>query len=115
MKSNVKIINVEAGMPTVEVGQKRLYLEIITAKNQGAKCLKVIHGYGSTGVGGRLKKGILDFLAVKKKEGLVKAYISGEDWNIFNQTARDILEQCNEMRKDSDLGNSNSGITIVLI
>lgn len=27
-----KVINIEAGRPIVEVGQKRLYLEIVTAK-----------------------------------------------------------------------------------
>lgn len=110
-----KVINIEAGMPIVEVGQKRLYLEIITARNQRIKALKVIHGYGSHGVGGRLKKGILQFLAAKKKEGLVKAFVPGEEFSIFNQTTRDILEQCDDLRKDSDLEKGNPGITIVLI
>lgn len=115
MMSKIKVINIEAGMPTVEVGQKRLYLEMVTARNQGIKFIKVIHGYGSSGVGGRLKKGIRDFLTAKKKEGMVKDFITGEDWNIFSQQARDIMEQCEDLRKDSDLGNSNHGITIVLI
>lgn len=110
-----KIINIEAGMPTVEIGQKRLYFEITTAKRLGIKALKVIHGYGSSGVGGRLKKGILEYLAAKKKEGFIKDFVPGEDWSIFNQAARDIIEQCNDLRMDSDLGNSNLGITIVLI
>lgn len=110
-----KVINIETGMPTIEVGQKRLYLEIITARNQRIKALKVIHGYGSHGVGGKLKNGILQFLTVKKKDGLVKEFVPGEDWNIFNQAARDILEQCDDLRKDTDLGSSNPGITIVLI
>jgi hypothetical protein len=110
-----KIINIEAGMPIVEVGQKRLYLEIVTAKRQGIIALKVIHGYGSSGVGGRLKKGVLEYLAAKKKEGLVKAFVPDEDWSIFNQDSRDIMEQCDDLRKDNDLGNSNLGITIVLI
>lgn len=110
-----KVINIEAGMPTVEVGQKRLYLEIVTAKRQGIKILKIIHGYGSSGVGGKLKKGILEFLAVKKKEGIIKAFVPGEDWSIFNKAARDILEQYHDLRKDNDLENCNLGITIVLI
>ena len=115
MKSGLKTINIETGMPTVEIGQKRLYLEIVTAKNQGIRFLKVIHGYGSSGVGGRLRRGVLEYLAVKKKEGFIKAFVPGEDWSIFSQSARDILEQCNDLRKDSDLENCNSGITIVFI
>jgi len=110
-----KVINIESGMPTVEVGQKRLYLEIITARNQRVKALKVIHGYGSHGVSGRLKKGILQYLTTKKKDGLVKAFVPGEEWSIFNEATRDILEQCDDLRKDTDLGSSNPGITIVLI
>jgi hypothetical protein len=115
MNSIFKVISIETGMPTVEVGQKRLYLEIATARNQGIKFLKVIHGYGSSGVGGRLKRGILEYLDAKKKEGLVKAFVPGEDWSIFNQTARDIIDQCADLSKDSDLENCNHGITIVAI
>lgn len=110
-----KVVNIEAGKPVVEVGKKKLHLEIVTAKRQGIKALKIIHGYGSSGVGGRLKQGILEFLAARKKENVVKAFVTGEDWSIFNQTARDIMEQCNDLRKDNDLGNSNPGITIVLL
>lgn len=77
--------------------------------------LKVIHGYGSSGVGGRLKKGILEYLAVKKKEGLIKDFVTGENWNIFNQVARDILEQYSELKNDRDLGNCNPGVTIIIV
>ena len=110
-----KVINIEAGMPTVEVGQKRLYLEIVTAKRQGVKALKVIHGYGSSGMGGGLKKGILQYLAAQKKERFIKDFVPGEDWDIFNHGARNILEQYTDLRKDSDLGRGNPGITMVLI
>ncbi|HEX2945817.1 MAG TPA: Smr/MutS family protein [Clostridia bacterium] len=110
-----KTINIEAGLPTVEIGTKKLYLEIITAKKQGVKVLKVIHGYGSSGVGGRLKKGILEYLAVKKKEGFVKDYIPGDSWNIFNGAARDIIARFGELRNDRDLVSCNPGISIVIL
>ncbi len=110
-----KVINIEAGLPTVETGQKKLYLEIVTAKRQGVKVLKVIHGYGSTGVGGSLKKGIMQYLTAKKKERFIKEFVPGENWDIFNAEARSILEQYADLRKDIDLGRGNPGITIVLI
>ncbi len=113
MKS--KVVNIEAGMPTVEIGQKQLYFHIVTAKRQGIKVLKVIHGYGSTGVGGKLKKGVLEYLIVKKKEGFIKDFIPGENWDIFNQPSRDIIAVYKELKNDRDLGNCNPGITIVLI
>ena len=111
----VKVVDIEAGMPTVDIGTKKLYLEIVTARKQCVKVLKVIHGYGSSGVGGRLKKGILEYLAVKKKEGFIKDYVPGDSWDIFNSSARDIITQFSELKNDRDLGRCNPGITIVLL
>lgn len=110
-----KLVDLEAGMPTVETGQKRLQFEIITARRQGITVIKVIHGYGSSGVGGKLKKCVLEYLSQKKKEGFIRNFASGDDWSIFNPSARDILEKCSELRKDKDLEKGNPGITIVLI
>ncbi len=102
-------------MPTVDMGTKKLYFEIITARKQGIKVLKVIHGYGSSGVGGRLKKGVLEYLAAKKQEGFIRDFIPGDSWDIFNSTARDIIVRYAELRNDRDLGSCNPGITIVLL
>jgi hypothetical protein len=115
MKNKIKCVNIEAGMPTAAVAEKTALFEISTAKREGIKVLKIIHGYGSTGMGGKIKTEIGKLLALKKKEGLVKAFVNGGDWDIFNQSARDMLDACNELRQDSDLGNHNSGITIVLL
>ncbi len=111
----LKVIDIEVGMPTVDIGTKKLYLEIITARKQGVKVLKVIHGYGSSGVGGRLKKGILEYLAAKKKEGFLKDYVPGDSWDIFNSSAREIIARHAELRNDRDLGRCNPGVTIVLL
>jgi hypothetical protein len=110
-----KVINLEEGMPTVDIGVKKLYLEIMTAKQQRRKVLKVIHGYGSSGVGGRLRKGVQKYLEEKKKEGFIKNYIPGEKWSIFNADTRSILDQDRDLRNDRDLERFNLGITIVLL
>jgi Smr domain. len=111
----MKLVNLEAGMPTVDIGQKKLSLEITTAKRQGIKLLKVIHGYGSSGVGGGLKKGIHEMLIQQKKTGMVKGFVPGEDWSIFNQEVRDMLDKYRDLKKDRDLGSGNPGITMVLL
>ena len=110
-----KVINLEAGMPRVDIGIRKLYLEITTAKHQRIKILKVIHGYGSSGVGGSLKKGVSDYLSQKKKEGFVKDYITGENWNIFNESTRNVLSDYKDLKKDRDLGNRNPGITMIFL
>jgi hypothetical protein len=115
MRNKIMCVNIEAGMPTAAVAEKRTLFEISTAKRQGVKVLKIIHGYGSTGTGGKLKIEIQKLLAVKKKEGVIKAFVNGGDWDIFNQATRDLLDACNELRQDPDLGSHNNGITIVLL
>lgn len=111
----MKVINVEAGMPTVEVGRKKLSFEISTAKRQRIRILKVIHGYGSSGIGGSLKRGIHELLVQYKKDGIIKEFVPGEDWSIFSQATRDMLEIFKDLKKDRDLGTGNLGITMVLI
>ena len=115
MRSSVKSVNIEKGWPTVDIAEKRTMFEISTSKREGVKVLKVIHGYGSTGTGGKIKEAVTKLLNQKKKEGTIKAFVGGEEWDIFNQATRNILENCNEMRKDKDLGNHNLGITIILL
>lgn len=115
MKNKIKNVNIENGMPTAAVAEKKVHFEISTAKREGVKVLKIIHGYGSSGIGGRLKVAISRQLADKKKEGSIKAFLNGGDWDIFNQSTRDILDACNDLRQDKDLGNHNQGITIVLL
>ena len=52
----MKIINLESGMPTVEAARSRLTQELRTAKMQGEKAVKIIHGYGSSGKGAPLRQ-----------------------------------------------------------
>lgn len=115
MKAKIKQVNIEAGMPTADVAEKRVQFEIVTAKREGVKVLKIIHGYGSSGVGGKLKGTVAKLLSNKKREGSIKAYINGSQWEIFNPEARSILDACEDLRRDADLGNHNQGITIVLL
>lgn len=51
----ISIINLEAGMPTVELARSRLNQGLQSARMRGEKAVKIIHGYGSTGRGGKIK------------------------------------------------------------
>ncbi|NJD03868.1 MAG: Smr/MutS family protein [Ruminiclostridium sp.] len=115
MEKYIKCVNIENGMPAVTVAEKRILFEISTAKRERVKVLKIIHGYGSTGVGGKLKAAAARLLEQKQREGIIKSFVGGNEWDIFNQSARSILDSCDEARKDPDLGNYNAGITMVLL
>ena len=108
-------INLEEGMPTVAQAQTRLIGELGRSRAAGAKAVKLIHGYGSTGVGGKLRIGVRQFLSVKKRQNKIKAFVSGEEWDIFHEESRKLLEGCPDLAKDRDLGRGNPGITLVLL
>ena len=108
-------INLENTMPTVRELKRILDLKIEKAISKNIRVLKLIHGYGSTGVGGSLKTVTQEILSAEKKKGRVELYIAGEKWHIFDETTREILDCCPKTKKDSDLGRYNPGITIVLL
>ena len=113
--AGVKILNIEAGMPTVEEARHMLLAELKQAKQCGVGAVKVIHGYGSTGKGGALRGALRKSLLRRKKEGLVTRVIFGEKWSVFEGDARYAIEHCPDLRSDRDLNHSNEGITIVLL
>ena len=111
--SAIRTFNVEAGFPTLDEARRLVIEEINQAKRAGSRVLKVIHGYGSSGKGGALCVGLRKSFGLRKKEGVIKDFIAGEDFSIFNNTVLDLLEAVPELRGDPDLGATNEGVTIV--
>jgi hypothetical protein len=109
----VRTFNVEAGLPTLEEARRLVIDEIKRTRREGGKVLKVIHGYGSSGKGGTLCVGLRKSFGLRKKEGVIKDFIVGEDFTIFNNTVLTLLEAVPELRGDSDLGATNEGVTVL--
>ena len=109
----IRTFNVEAGLPTLEEARRLVIEEIRQAKRAGARVLKIIHGYGSSGKGGTLCVGLRRSFGLRKKEGLIKDFIAGEDFSIFNEAVLALLEAVPELRGDPDLNATNEGITIL--
>ena len=114
MPQGIVIINVEEGFPTLEDARVRLKSELAACRSRKVQAAKIIHGYGSSGVGGVLRHGIRKTLVSRRKEGQIKAVIFGEKWDIFDPTTRAMLEACPALSKDRDLCISNPGISIVI-
>jgi hypothetical protein len=111
--STLRTFNVETGFPTLEEARRLVIAEIKRARREGAKALKVIHGYGSSGTGGKLCHGLRKSFRLRKKEGAIKDFIPGEDFSIFSEKVLALLEAVPELRSDPDLDATNEGITIV--
>lgn len=111
----IKIINLEEGMPKVEEARLRMHHELHAAKNQGYAAVKLIHGYGSSGVGGALRLELQKELRRLARAGSVRAFIAGENWRVSDETAWPLLQRYPEWKQDSDLGRNNRGISVVLL
>jgi hypothetical protein len=109
----IRTFNVEAGLPTLDEARLLVIEEIKRARRDGARVLKVIHGYGSSGTGGKLCVGLRKSFGLRKREGVIKDFIAGEDFSIFNDTVLALLEAAPELRGDPDLNATNEGVTIV--
>lgn len=110
-----KTVNLEEGMPLVREASARMAREIATARSQGVRVLKLIHGYGSSGTGGRLRTELRKELLAMKQAGKVKDVISGEEFTIFNAGTQKILPLSKEIGADRDLDRYNNGVTLVVL
>lgn len=110
----IKVINLEENMPEVEQARLRMQHELHTARRQGYGAAKLIHGYGSSGIGGSLRTELQKDLRAAVAAGSVRACIAGEDWRISDEITWELLKRFPEWKQDSDLGRNNRGISIVV-
>lgn len=113
--TDIKTFNLKDGMPTVEEARQILSAALTHARQKKLPVIKLIHGYGSSGVGGALQIGIRKSLRKRRKKGEIRQYIFGENWSIFDEDSRNLLEENPSLRKDSDLDRGNDGISIVIL
>lgn len=109
------VVNLESGMPTVEQARIKLEQALRTAKARRQTALKIIHGYGSSGKGGAIRRNVREILTRKRNAGQIRGFVAGEDFSPFDETARSIVLVCPELAKDRDYSRQNHGITMVLL
>ena len=110
-----RVVNLEEDHPTVNVGLLGLERSLSDARRDGVAVLKLIHGYGSKGVGGKLKHEAAKALMVYKQNGKIRDFVSGEDFRVSNEVTWELLKRAPEIKQDRDLGMNNRGITVVLL
>jgi hypothetical protein len=110
-----RVVNLEEGRPTVNVGLLRLDHALAAARADGVPVLKLIHGYGSSGVGGRLREEIWKALDRFLRNGSIAGFIPGEEFRISNQASWELVKRNKSVKEDRDFGRGNRGITIVVL
>ena len=113
--TTIKTVDVKSDMPSVDQALQRLEREIVRASAEKVRLLKVIHGYGSSGVGGEIRIAVQKRLRELTNSGQITGCIFGEDWSKSNEVSWKLLLEHQELKDDSQLGRRNLGITIVIL
>lgn len=111
----IKTVDLEEGRPAVNEALLRLDRELVLARQQGYAMVKIIHGYGSSGVGGTLRIEIQKSLRQRVSNSQIRDFIPGEDWRLSNESAWALVKSRPELKQDADFGRANLGISIIVL
>ncbi len=106
-------IDIKSDKPTVQVANLRLLNSIKQYKFE--KVIKIIHGYGSSGVGGKIKQMVHTTLEMLQLQNQIRDFIPGEALVSFMGYADLIQKYKPLIQNDSDFKKGNDGITYVFI
>ena len=109
----VMVVNLEAGMPIVRDALTVLDMKIREARQQGYQVIKVIHGWGSSGQGGRIKAALPSHLDQCRKQRIIKGYLPGEKYSNTTPRGRHLISKYPELDATIRSDRRNPGITII--
>jgi hypothetical protein len=107
--------NLEAGLPTVEQALERLERDLREARACEAKVVRIIHGYGSSGRGGKIRDAVRRELGRKLARGEVWAVVPGESYSSTTNSGRDLLSRFKELKTTVRSDTNNPGLTLIEI
>ena len=109
-------LNLKEDYPPVDVALAMVEIEIERYTGTGERVIKVLHGYGSHGIGGDIKRNLQIALARWKQKGFIFDYYSGE---VITKTKLDDynldVKVYNSIVLDEDFLHYNPGITYIVL
>lgn len=111
MKLKIDEINLEEGMPSSDEALDILKDKITRCKKNKIHCLYIIHGYGSSGIGGTIRVKIRKWLSAQVRSMKIKCMVFGEDFNIVNDDPRRLYEKYEGL--ENLLCCCNHGVTVI--
>lgn len=112
---NFKTINVENGSFSVDqaLAEVETEIEVLQLLKSKIGVLKIVHGYGSSGVGGQIKKALPGLLKTLKRQGKIADFFGNETLARTGKIFKNYSKIYPSLLVDEDLKNLNPGITIV--
>ena len=108
-------IDIKSNKQTVSEAIAQFEMELKTYQFGGFKVLKVIHGYGSHGVGGAIKQAFLKKCAELKSRKIIEDYTCCDKWTEKNIVRKIATNYCPDLLADAELKYINSGCSILII
>ena len=113
--SGIPRLNVKEDMPVVSDALDRMRMGLQEMRSGRVKVVKLIHGYGSTGRGGKIRISVREELASMKRRRQIRDFIPGENFGPADPASRKLVEEDRNMARDPDYGRMNHGITVVVL
>ena len=91
MQEQVREINLEIGRPAAAQALERMRMELRLSKKRGYTAVKLIHGFGSSGTGGKIRTAVRRELAAMQQRGEIGGrkdrMVELERWQDFKAAA----------------------------
>ena len=109
-------INLELNMPTVDEALDRFDDELRVVIKAGFKLVKVIHGHGSSGVGGKIRRAFREAMEHNRWGHLIKDVYYGEELIPGREGLIDLNKYHPRLQKElSKDFFGNAGITLLIM
>jgi len=109
-------VNLKEDLPPVEEALRHLRRALQESRTRGDRVLKLIHGYGSSGEGGRIRDAVRRYLSERAGGGRIVEFFPGEAVRAGSAGRRALRQRLSERgRRDPDLERANPGITFVIL
>lgn len=109
------VINIKKDNPNVDYALFLIDEEIRYSRAVGNRVVIIIHGYGSHGQGGAIKKGVKVYLPILKKKGIITSFVFGENWGETNPVVKEIERISPDIILNENLSHINSGVSVILL
>jgi hypothetical protein len=116
LNSDTVEINIKQDGPYVEEARERLTDLLRKSVEVGIKAIVLIHGYGSSGEGGRIKRAIHDALENNRYSDRVDEYYFGENVAFGTEAYQSLLKRRPGLKRYlKRFKEGNSGMTVLLL
>jgi hypothetical protein len=107
-------INLKQDLPSAEVAVRNVEREISCARGK-VSVLRIIHGWGSGGTGGKIKHQVHHRLETMLRQSKIKSFTPGEHYSDRTNAGRELLRRYPDLKKTLRSDSENLGISFVEI